>query len=298
MAGHPHTIRDKRRLIAAVACACSFTLAACGGGGGGGADDAIDDFRDQIDGAATDGGDDTGNGQSGGDTSGDASSGEVQPPTFLLTGGVDAPPGWVEDPSGCGGDDDAGPPYFSYHVPAEWNRTGSGAAGSGGGTSGSGNHTYDLPEGMTVEVEVDTDNYIGTEPTDADGEPWESWDYDITSYGSDGEDSARATYTELDPVEIDGESVDLWFLDQNQDDLISASEYKARIVFADVPTGGVAGQDRQPYSATVAFGWNAEAGVLDEAVVRDVLGTFRVDECVQDAMTDLYETLNGVTWSD
>lgn len=283
--------------MAAVACACSFTLAACGGGSGG-AEDAIDDFRDQIDGAATNGGDDTSDGQSGGDSSGDASPREVQPPTFLLTGGVDAPPGWVGIPPGCADDAPAGPPYFSYHVPADWNQTGSGSAGSGGGISGSGDHRYDLPDRPGLEVGVDTDSYVGTEPTDANGEPWESWDYDITSYGSDGEDSARAVYDELDPVEIDGETFDLWFLDQNQDDLVRSSEYKTRIVFADVPTGGVAGQDRQPYSATVTFGWNAEAGVLDEAVVRDVLATFRVDECTQEAMIGLYETLNGVTWSD
>jgi hypothetical protein len=297
MAGHRHTIRSTRRLIAAVACASSFTLAACGGGGG--ANDAIDDFRDQIDGSATNGGDDTGAGQSGGDSFGDASPRDVQPPTFLLTGGVDAPAGWVEDPVGCAGDDGPGPPFFNYHVPPEWNRTGSGSGGSGSGIDGSGNHTYALPDGSGVEVGVSTDSYIGTEPTDsATGEPWESWDHDITSYGSDGEDSTRATYDRLDPVEIDGESVDLWFLDQHQHDLVRSSEYKARIVFADVPTGGVAGQDRQPYSATVTFDWNADSGALDEGLVRDVLGTFRVDECVQEAMISLFETLNGVTWSD
>lgn len=250
-----------------------------------------------MDAGAAASGDETGDAQSGGGTSGDASSGEAQPPTYLLTGAVDAPAGWVEDPSDCAGDD-AGPPYFSYHVPADWDRTGSGSAGSGGGTSGSGNHTYDLADGPSVQVEVETDNYIGTEPTDPDSqEPWETWDHDITSYGSDGETTIRATYTEVDPVDIDGETIDLWFLDQHQDDLIGGSEYKARIVFADVPAGG-AGQDRQPYSARVTFGWDAEAGVLDEGVVRDALSTFRVDECVQDAMTSLYATLNGVTWSD
>lgn len=297
MAGHPHTIRNARRLIAAVACTCSFTLAACGGGGGG-VDGAINDFTDQIDGAATDSGDGAGNGQSGGEPFGDASPGEAQPPTFVLTGGVEAPPGWVEDPAACAGDDAVGPPYFTFHVPADWDRTGSGSAGSSD-TDGSGNHTYALTGGPSVEVEVATDSYDGTEPIDLNTQqPWVSWDYDITSYSADGEESTRATYAALDPVEIDGETVDLWFLDQHQDDLISSSEYKARVVFAEVPAGGMAGQDRQPYSATVTFGWNAEAGALDEAVVRDVLSTFRLDQCVQDAMTELYEMLYGANWSD
>lgn len=87
----------------------------------------------------------------------------------------------------------------------------------------------------------------------------------ITSYIDDAEVTTEAVYEALDPVTIDGATFDLWFLDQGQDDLISASEYKRRIVFADAPSGGPPGQDRWPYSATVTFAWDTEAGTIDEA---------------------------------
>ncbi len=299
--------RSTRRLLAALACTGAILLAACGGDDG--AQDATDDLRDQIADAADRAGDDgAGDAASGDDpTSGDGSGegsadaggpAEVQPPTFVLTGAVDAPDGWVQDPANCGGEE-SGPPYFAYHVPPDWERRGSGYAG-GGGTSGSGDHTYDLPDGVYLEIEVDTDDYSGTDPVATNGPGlWETWDYEITSYTDAGEETATAVFEELEPVEIDGESFGLWYLDQDQaPDLISASEYKVRIVFADVPTGGAAGQDRRPYSATVTFSWNAESGKLDEAVVRDVLATFRVETCAQEALVSMFETINGVTWSD
>lgn len=298
MVTSPLRTRTTRHLLAALVGSCSLLLAACGGDGG--SDDAADRLRDQISDAAQDtgtGDDPADDGSADGGVSGDAGPTEVQPPTFVLTGDVDAPDGWIEDPANCGGEE-SGPPYFAYFVPPDWNQRGSGYSGAGG-ASGSGDHTYELPGGVRLELEVDTDAYIGTEPASANGpEPWEGWDYDITSYTDAGEETTKAVYEELDPVSIDDETFDLWYLDQGQDDLISLSEYKLRVVFADVPTGGAAGQDRRPYSATVTFSWNADSGDVDEAVVRDVLGTFRVEACAQEALVSMFETLNGVTWSD
>ena len=293
--------RSPRRLLTALACSSVILLAACGGDDG--SENAADDLRDQIAESAerATGGGDTGDdtdGDTGGDadggSSGDSGPAEVQPPTFVLTGPVEAPEDWTLDPANCGGEE-SGPPYFAYHVPPEWEQTGSGYAGSGG-ASGSGDHSYVLPDGLRVEIEVETDSYDGTEPLSPNGpERWETWDYEITSYTDAGEETATAVFEELDPVTIDGESFDLWYQDQAPD-LISASEYKVRIVFADVPTGGVAGQDRRPYSATVTFAWDAEKGDLDEAVVREVLSTFRVETCAQEALVSMFETINGVTW--
>ncbi len=120
------------------------------------------------------------------------------------------------------------------------------------------------------EIEVDTDSYLSGEPVESDGTPWTSWDYSITSYSEDAEVTTEAVYVPIDPVTIDGETFDLWFLDQAQDELIYASEYKLRVVFPDVPSGGPPGE-RRPYSATVTLAWDVEAGDFDEAQDRLIL---------------------------
>jgi hypothetical protein len=283
-----------RRLAATLAC-CTlpFTLLACGSDDDG---DAASDLLDQIEqeiGTEIDV--DAGSGPDAGDGPSDPDA-PLPEPEFALTGDVDPPDGWVEDPANCRSDDESGPPLFAYHVPSEWDRTGSGYGGSGG-AGGSGDHTYELPEGLTVEVEIDSDGYadaMGT-PADGSGQPWETWDYDITSYSDAGEETHRATYDEVDPVEIDGESFDLWRLDQAQSDLISASEYKLRIVYAQVPYRGVE-VGLRPESATVTITWDADDGELDEAVARDLLGSFRLDECARELIVEQLELIHGVEW--
>ncbi|HWL43018.1 MAG TPA: hypothetical protein VNQ73_08740 [Ilumatobacter sp.] len=219
-------------------------------------------------------------------------SGEIRPPEFVLTGTLDPPAGTVLDPANCGRADDSGSPYFDYHIPSDWVVRGGGSGGSGGVT-GRGYHTYELPDGTMLEVEVDTEMYLRDEPVDADGVAWTTWDYDITSYDDGGEETERIVYDPLGPVDIDGESFDLWFLDQAQSDVVSRSEYKLRIVFAEVPTGMPADDDRRPESAEVTFSWNATDGEVTEETVRDVLSTFRVAQCAQDGLTELYGMLTG-----
>lgn len=264
-------------------------LAACGGGGDGG-----DDRADAGEVSPTDRADQADESRDGRD-GGDGSAAAVQPPEFLLTGDVEAPDGWVLDPANCASSDESGPPYFTYYVPEEWNRTSSGYGGSGG-VSGSGTHDYELSDGPTIEIEIATDSYLDAKPVASDGSPWTSWDYEISTYRDDETVVTQVVYEELDPVEIDGETFDLWYLDESQDDQISWSEYKLRVVFADVPSGAVANNGRRPESATVTFSWSSEDGTPDEALIRDVLGTFRLDPCAQEGITELQETLHGVTW--
>lgn len=76
-------------------------------------------------------------------------------------------------------------------------------------------------------------------------------------------------------------------------DTRSPREYKLRVVFADVPTGHPAGQDRRPESATVTISWDADDGDLPEVEARELLSTFRLATCAQEGLTDLYETLTG-----
>jgi hypothetical protein len=106
--------RSPRPLLTALVCSSAILLAACGGDDG--SENATDDLRDQIAASAerATGGGDTGDdsdGDSDGGTGGDADGGssgdsgpaEVQPPTFVLTGPVEAPDGWTLDPANCGG---------------------------------------------------------------------------------------------------------------------------------------------------------------------------------------------------
>lgn len=278
-----------RRLLAALGALllCTSALAACG--------ESESTSRDATDGssAASDGTTDAdqpdaSNGDAG---AGQTGPGEVRAPEFMLTGPVDAPAGWVLDPANCVSPEESGPPFFDYFVPGDWVRRGSGYGGSGGVT-GSGDHSYELPGGMRVTVKVETDSYSGTDPIAADGTPWETWDNDIVEFTDAGERTTRITYTELDPVEIDGETFDLYRLDQAQSGLLSASEYKLRIVFADVPTGA-RGQDRRPESAPVTISWDAEDGDLSDDTVRELLSTFRVATCAQEGLVELYEILTG-----
>jgi hypothetical protein len=280
-------MRSPRALAALIAL--PLLIASCGGGDGGGSGDAGDSQPTAASGSEApeiDGGTDT-----------LPSVAEVEAPTFTLTGPVEPPAGWVLDPPNCVDADESGPPYFDHYVPADWVRRGSGASGSGGVTT-NGDHDYELPDGSMVDLTVETDAYLGTDPTNSSGGVWESWDYDITTFADDGETTERITYEALDPVEIDGEAFDLYRLDQAQSEQVSQSEYKVRIVFGEVPTGGVVGQDRRPESATVTFSWDAESGELTEDQVRELLATFRLADCAQEGLVALYETITGADFTD
>lgn len=278
-----------RRLTTAIACTLALTLSACGGDGGGPVDralDDMDDLEDAINGAVEDGGAQAGI---------ESGPTEAQPPEFVLTGDVEPPVGWIEDPASCM-DDRIGPPYFTYSVPADWTQTGSGHAGSGG-VGGSGDHSYTLGNGMSVNLDVDTDSYTDDIVNGPDGSPWETWDHDVVYYSDDGERTVRVVYEELDPVGIDGETFDLWYLDESQDETVSASEYKLRIVFGEVPTGAMAPRDRRPESATVTISWSASEGTLDEADAREILATFRLAPCAEEELIELYGLVTGNDWS-
>lgn len=279
------TLRSAAALGALLAC--TWSLSACGG-----SDSSALPVADEpgLAGGATDANESDASDGDGGE--GPSGSRNVRAPEFVLTGSVDEPTGWILDPANCASPDESGPPFFDHFVPGDWIRRGSGYGGAGG-VSGSGDHSYERPDGMRVNLEVDTDSYLGTDPLDADGDPWETWDNDIVEYTDSGERTTRIAYTQLDPVEVDGETFDLYLLDQAQSDLVFASEYKLRVVFADVPTGGPAGQDRRPESATVTISWDADDGDLPEVEARELLSTFRLATCAQEGLTDLYETLTG-----
>jgi hypothetical protein len=287
----------RTRLATAVACvALVGVLGACGGIGGAGSRDALpDDVEDRVRDLQTAG---DANADEGGVT-----SAEVLPPELFLDGAVTPPPGWLPVPARCDNPDGSvGSLYFAYSVPGDWIARG-GGYGGGGGITGTTSQRFETPEGGSVEITIEDELYLAGEVVDANGDPWTTWDFDITQYGNDGEQSHRATFSPLDPVDIDGTSVAVWYLDQTQSDLVSQSEVRARVVFADVPSGplGTAeslyGQGgRHPYSAAVTVRWDStQASPLADLPV--VLSTFRTTPCVQQSFFEYFDLVLGTDWA-
>ncbi len=264
-------------------------LAGCGGSD----DDAQQDVQDEVNEQLEDLGIDTDDldQQSG-------SNSQPEPPEFFLTGTVDPPAGWVEDPARCAEPDPEGPPFFNYYVPAEWNRVGSGHGGSGA-TGGTGDHRYEVGD-ANVEVEISEDQWTVDKVVNRDNVPevWTSWDYEITTYTDDGDDVEEITYDEAGSADIDGDSVDVWYLDETQSENVNQSEYKTRVVFGDVPAMTPGGGDRQPASATVTFSWSAEDIDFAEEEAAEILSTFRLAECAAEGLTEQYELLTGADFSE
>lgn len=284
------TAPTSRLLALPAACLLALTLAACGGGGDEAADDADLPERTAEDRSARSE-DEVDLSES---TLPLDSGSKADPPTFQLTGPLEVPEGWQEVAARCTTSESTGPPYFTYAVPGDWSNSGGGAAGSGA-IGGSGDHRWSLPSGSSVHVKVESDNYDHTGQVLGEGnEPWQSWDYEVTYYGSDGERTFEAVYEERDPVTIDGEAFDLWFLEGQESDGSTnwSTEWKVRAVIAEVPDFD---GNRRPYSATITVIWDDEP---DEDVVTSVIETFRVPECTQEEITGTLELIIGSDWSD
>jgi hypothetical protein len=222
---------------------------------------------------------------------------DIAPPVFFLTEPAEPPAGWVYDPPYCSSDDELGPPQFGYYVPGEWTRRGSGYGGSGG-FDGSGDHDYELPGGGQIEIDTATDSYFMGDVLTADGgEVWESWDYDITEFSESGERSERIVFEQLAPVDVGGQQVELWYLDATKFELESQSKYKARVVFADLPSVGFGQDSRVPGSVTVTVTWDPEQVTPDEGEIRTVLSTMRIEKCVVEGYLDYYSMIFGTDWS-
>lgn len=289
-----------RARVLSATLAVSLVLAACGGDDGDAAQDAIRQMQEALEDAGLGSIDlddlDLDDAGMPDDTFGDSGPTEIEPPVFFLTDPADPPAGWVFDPAQCSADDELGPPQMSYYVPGDWTRRGSGYGGSG--FEGSGNHDYELPDGGEIEIDTSTDSYWMGEVMDASGgEPWTTWDYDITEYSSSGERSERIEYAQLAPVEIDGQQVDFFYLDATRFELESQSKYKARVVFADLPSGGFGQNNRNPGSVTVTVTWNPERVTPDEQEIRTILSTMRIEPCVVDGYLEYYSLIFGADWS-
>ena len=281
----------RRFAATSTALVLAVVLAACGGS----SDDAAQDAQDEVNQQLEDLGIDTDeldelDQQSGSDS-------QPEPPEFFLTGTVDPPAGWVEQPAWCTEPETKGLPFFDYHVPAEWERVGTSHGGSGG-VGGSGDNNFEVGDAK-IELEVSEDHWTGDKVANRESVPeeWTSWDYEITTYTDDGDEVEEITYEEAGSADVDGESVDLWYLDETQSESVNGSEYKTRLVFGDVPAMTPSGDDRQPASATVTFNWSAEDTDFTEEEAAEILSTFRLAECAQEGLTELYETLLGVDFS-
>lgn len=277
-----------RRLTASIATlALVLGAAACGGGDDveQQANDALEDLDVSVPDVDVPDGDD-GSGMA-----------DPEPPEFFLTGSVSPPDGWIEDPANCVDPDESGPPFFTYYVPAGWEQAGSGYGGSGG-VGGSGDHSYRI-EGADgrAQIEVDEDSYDRQgEVQGDDGEPFDGWDYELSITGEDGTTTEQITYEELEPVEIDGEEFDLFYLDPSQSEEVDSAEYRTRIEFGEVPA--VMGSGRHPASAAVTFSFDPAEVDLSEDEVREVLSTFRLADCAQSGITEQLALVFDADWPD
>jgi len=238
-----------------------------------------------------------------GDDAPDDGGAGTEPPVFFLVGERDAAPdGWVIDPANCSSSDESGPPLFDYLIPGEWEQVGSGYGG-GGGSSGGGTHEYRLGasnDSGVVKVGIDNDTYDDDAAIrNAEGDTTESFDYTRTVFGNDGEDDdvTEVRFTELDPVTIDGQEVALFVLAQGDYEHLSGTEYRARLVFADLPRGQYSRPPRYLSSAVVSISWDEEETDFDEATVRDILASIRTADCTVDVVTTELEMIYGLDFS-
>ena len=80
---------------------------------------------------------------------------------------------------------------------------------------------------------------------------------------------------------------------------MSRSEYKARVVYGEVPTVGIVtvGNDRHPASAEVTIYWSADDLDITEEEAGEILSTFRLSECAQEGITEMYGLLFNTDFS-
>jgi hypothetical protein len=212
---------------------------------------------------------------------------EVPPGHRMLPASCE--PGYPDDPDRPkGASDDSSEDganystWITYAVPETWETVGLGSAGSGSVTGSDEDLTFSLDGGdgskgrVNIEVAWDTRGYDGN-ITNADGEVWESFDYDVQS----GDDETTITYENVATLEVGDQEADLFYRDPAQaPDHLSGTQYRVRLNALELPratTGG--GYELVPESFVVTIEFDDETTSLDQATIESVVGSFVLPEC-------------------
>lgn len=278
-----------KRGLSALAVAAVLTLASCGGGG----DSASSD--DDSGSVAT-----TVAAESGSPTTTDGPTEAAEAVAHLPIDG-EAQDGFRLGAASCAaetGDDDYAS-WVVYGVPEGWVANGFSGGGSGG-PHDSQELSFDIDGGnsddgrVTVDVEWDSRSPDGT-VLDVNGDPFESFDYEITIHGDETE-THPISYEKVATVEVGEGEADLYYRDptQNTEQLDTTAQYKARVTAYELPKNAPALDELTPYSFVVTVEFDTDDAALEQDMIESILGSFTFPQCTWDKILADAELRLGV----
>jgi hypothetical protein len=269
-----------------------------GGGDIGGPDGAADG---DSDGQSGDGDDGTDDGDSG-------DVGKVHHLVWHVPSKGATPEGFTQFPSACEAPDAENldkHKWINYAVPETWNVV-SKSSGSdsplsdtttisyyeGGGNS----HKDYIIEFDTDRFEPDQESPNGWTLVDFEKKPWQTHDYEYQV----GDDTYQIHFDTVATATVGEQEVQILKAPQEQaPEALSRTEYRARILFAEVPTGpaNAAGQEPpwRPQSSVMSIKYDAESGraPLTDDLVVDIVSSIAMPSCGIDYLVAVREgTMN------
>lgn len=221
------------------------------------------------------------------DDSEDAES-ELAPVEFLLPEAVKVPESYEEVLADCAEPTAAEGEYrsvYGFAVPSGWKAQARSEGGSGSLLSADVSLGFETGEGR-VRVEMDHDNLDENGVVmDWNQEPFTTFDEEVTvtSSSESGEKQFVTTFEDLGPITLEGQEATLWRAAQEQNpEYLSSTRYKARIETASIPAPNVERSNAVTKSIVVTIDHDADENALDEAVVREIIGSFALAPCVRE----------------
>lgn len=227
----------------------------------------------------------------GDDEDADGSAG-VPPPEFALDESPTVADGFRPVTARCEAEDERGA-WLALAVPEGWELKGSGSAGSGSPLDESSTLEFETADGsVKVEVQPDRRGAEG-ELLDSEGAPWESFDYEWSSYGDSGEKSGTVTFEAIGTVDVADQQVELFVADRDQDaDFLSATEHKARVDIAQLPNFALENR-LHPVSAVIVVTHDPDAVALDADVVTSIVESLAIPTCTRERVVGQLELTIG-----
>lgn len=194
---------------------------------------------------------------------------EVKEPLFPLPEPDGAPDGYERIAASCEEPEEFGA-WFTYAVPADWELTGS-SSGSGSPLAINTDLTFTRPDGTLL---------------DPAGEPFVSYDY---IYKVNGEPT-EITFDPVDTVSVGDQEVDIVVARPDQaPDILSSTEFKARVETAKIPNPADDEDGYRPTSLTITLVHDPADGELSDDVVATVVESLAMPSCSIDHTVAILE---------